>query len=130
MNTMDHVLRRTIQGAGIFQVILGIIFWTGTALQLIPVHMLVGITFVIAIWLLALRAALLGAGAAFSSFVAAYGVLVIAFGMTQAQILPGQNHWIIRVLHLAVGFGAMGMADGLWRRMIRRARPARALEAA
>lgn len=130
MNTMDHVLRRTIQGAGIFQVILGIIFWTGTALQLIPVHMLVGITFVIAIWLLALRAVLLGAGAAFPSFVAAYGVLVIAFGMTQAQILPGQNHWIIRVLHLAVGFGAMGMADGLWRRMIRRARPARALEAA
>jgi hypothetical protein len=123
MRPIDVVLRRTIQITGVAQVVLGIAFWTGHALSLIPVHMWVGILFVLAIWILALRAGLAGAGRGLTVAGFVYGLFVIAFGMAQAQVLPGPNHWIIRVLHLAAGFGAMGLADGLWRRM-RQANPA------
>lgn len=129
MNTMDLVLRRTVQGTGIVQVVLGVTFWTGTALRLIPLHMLVGVVFILALWLLALRAALVGAGGGFAALVGAYGVFVIAFGMNQAQILPGPYHWLIRALHLMVGMGAMGLAQALWARMTRQALPERAIEA-
>ena len=55
--------------------------------------------------------------AGLGALTAAWGALVIAFGMTQAQILPGENHWVIRALHLAVGGAAMGLAGALGNRM-------------
>lgn len=129
MNGIDLTLRRTIQITGVFQVILGVTFWTGGALRLIPVHMLTGVVFVVAILLLGLRAGMLGAGWGAAAAAFAYGVFVIAFGMNQAQILPGPYHWIVRALHLLVGFGAMGMADAIWKRIARRGRTAVAAEA-
>jgi ABC-type multidrug transport system permease subunit len=40
-------------------------------------------------------------------------VVVPVLGMTQAQILPGDLHWIVRVVHLLVSVGAIGFADRL-----------------
>jgi hypothetical protein len=37
----------------------------------------------------------------------------VAFGFAQQGILAGGLHWIIRVLHLAVGLAALGIAEGL-----------------
>ena len=42
-------------------------------------------------------------------------------GLTQDQMLLGDAHWVIRVLHLLVGLGAIGQSEGLAVR-IRRAR--------
>ena len=41
--------------------------------------------------------------------------------MTQTQLLPGSWHWVIQVLHLLLGLGAMGQGEGLAAR-IKRAR--------
>ena len=35
---------------------------------------------------------------------------VAALGMTQQRLLPGDLHWIIRVLHLVVGVASMPLA--------------------
>ncbi len=32
-------------------------------------------------------------------------------GLTQTQLLPGQSHWVIEVVHLLVGLGAIGLAE-------------------
>lgn len=37
------------------------------------------------------------------------------FGINQTRLLPGPNHWVNRLAHLAIGIGAMIVADGLAR---------------
>lgn len=117
MTRFDGIVLLIIRITGVFQVLLGITFWTGNALQLIPIHMLVGAIFVLALWVLGIRAGLNGAGSGRAALVIGWGAVVLAFGMVQAQILPGPYHWIIRVLHLLVGLASMGLADRLSRRM-------------
>ena len=81
------------------------------------------------------RAALVGAGVhpLLVSGAIIWGVLVIALGMTQMQILPGQFHWIVQVVHLGFGLVAIEFAE-LMARHIRKhvmlARPGRASVAA
>jgi hypothetical protein len=40
--------------------------------------------------------------------------------MTQAAVLPGDLHWLVQVLHLLVGLGAIGQAESLATRTLRR----------
>jgi hypothetical protein len=128
MNGIDRVVRRIVQATGIFQVLAGVAIWTGVGLRLIPLHMFVGVVFVLALWVLAIRALLRGTGRAIAAIAIVYGMAVVAFGMTQAQILPGAHHWVIRTFHMIVGFGAMGLADGIWRAMARRPQRSRVTE--
>ena len=102
---------------GLFQIVLGLFFWTGVAQALIPLHMVVGIVFVLSLWTIAGLAIKARAPMGPVVLAFAWGAVVIAFGVTQAQLLPGPNHWIIRVLHLLVGLGAMAQAGGLARRI-------------
>jgi len=102
-------------------VILGIEFWTGHMLALIQLHMAIGAVLVVCLWIMAIIG--LGARVPVGQAVVAlvWGLVVIAFGMTHARLLPGSQHWIIQVLHLIVGMLAVGMSEGLarainWRR--------------
>ena len=128
MNGFDRVVRRIVQASGIFQVLAGVAIWTGIGLRLIPLHMFVGIVFVLALWVLAGRALIQGTGRGIAAIAIVYGAAVAAFGMAQAQVLPGAHHWVVRALHLIVGFGAMGLADGIWRAMARRPQRSRVVE--
>jgi hypothetical protein len=98
---------------GVAQVILGLLFWAGLVRNLVPVHMAIGLTFVIAIWALAALAGRAGVGVPRVALAVAWGALVIWFGMVHPRLLPGDLHWIIQVAHLLVGIAAMGMADSL-----------------
>jgi hypothetical protein len=119
MNSFDRIMQMIVRITGVFQVLLGIAFWTGHGLTLIPLHMAVGTLFVLSLWILAVRAGLSGAGWGLAGATIAWGAGAIAFGMVQAQILPGAPHWVIRVLHLLVGMVAMGLAARLGLRIQR-----------
>jgi hypothetical protein len=106
------VARIIIRATGLTLLVLGALFWAGRAAALIPVHMLLGLIFVLTLWTLAVVAARAGAGG-FAAFAGLWGIIVIALGMTQQGLLVGSLHWIIRVLHLGVGIAAMGIADTL-----------------
>jgi len=47
----------------------------------------------------------------------AWGALTIVFGLTQEQILPDTGHWVVQILHLLVGIGAVGQAENIGRRL-------------
>jgi len=93
------------------QVILGIAFWTGRWIGLVNVHMAVGVLFVLALWVIAVGA--IGQHKGLAAFGLLWGVVIIALGMTQQQILVGDLHWVVRVLHLVVGVAAMPIAERL-----------------
>jgi hypothetical protein len=51
-----------------------------------------------------------------------WGLIVPMLGLTQTQILPGSAHWLIQVLHLLVGLGAISLAETLGRQIQARQR--------
>lgn len=117
---------------GALAVILGILFWSGNTLNLIPIHMLLGLLVVLSLWIV-------GIGQAFSSGgswplaggALLLGLLVIVVGMTQSSLLVGPFHWVIQVVHLLLGILAVGIGQttaARWRSSsaIREEQPSRA----
>lgn len=90
-------------------------FWTNSplTLTLIPVHMMVGMVLVLLLWALAVLAARAGVRPGFVALAIVWGFVVPILGITQTRLLPGSAHWVIEVLHLLVGLGAIGQAEGL-----------------
>lgn len=103
--------------AGFAAVILGICFWTGTGLPLIPLHMLLGLAVVISLWTLAGMGARARLGTGRVALGIGWGILVLAVGVSQTRLLPGASHWIVQVLHLLLGAGAVWLGVGFAKRL-------------
>jgi len=116
-------LQWAIRLLAVVLVVLGVLFWTGNAFQLIPVHMLLGFLLVLALWGLAIVGAIARVPVGIVVAAVVWGVVVIWLGVNQDSLLPGDLHWIIRILHLLVGVAAVGLAESLAAR-IRRSQPA------
>jgi hypothetical protein len=117
--------RMTVRVVGLAVLILGLVVWTGSAAGLVPVHMLLGIVLVLALWGVAMLAIQAGARPALPAIAIAWGVLAAAFGLAQAQILPGDDvHVVIQVAHLVVGLVAIGLAEALGAAATRTGAPA------
>jgi hypothetical protein len=97
--------------AVLLALILGILFWTGNATSLMLIHMALGILAVLSLWTLggAIASTKGGIGLAAGAFV--WGLLVAALGLTQRTLLPGSTHWVIQILHLLLGLGAIGLGE-------------------
>jgi hypothetical protein len=114
---MDRNAATMIRVTGILQLVMGVFIWMGGAAMLIPVHMLIGVVFVIAIWVLGFRAVGARVASGLSVVLVALGAIVGALGMTQAQIMPGPNHGAIQGLHVLVGLMAMGLSEAVAKRL-------------
>ena len=115
MKTAGAIPHAIVRLTGMTQVVLGGLFWSGRALQLRLLHMLVGMIFVIALWALAGLAARAGLGALRTTLVVGWGILIPGFGMAHAAMLPGPQHWVVQVIHLLIGVAAMFIAAALAR---------------
>jgi hypothetical protein len=113
MKIATTVFQTLVRLSGLTLIVLGMLFWTGHALTLIPVHMLVGFVLVLSLWALAVLAARAGVHPGLVILAMLWGGLVPVLGLTQDRLLPGDAHWMIQVLHLLVGLGAIGQAEGL-----------------
>ncbi|HKF75404.1 MAG TPA: hypothetical protein VKF59_04620 [Candidatus Dormibacteraeota bacterium] len=111
MLTLNTVAQMLVRVCGLVQVVLGVIFWTGGALALLPVHILVGLLLVLALWTVALVGLRSGAGAGLAVVALDWGVVVVILGLTQGTLLNGGAHWVVQALHLVVGLAAIGLAE-------------------
>ena len=105
------VAQTVVRVTGSVQLVTGLLFWSGTALALLPVRLLSGVALVLALWALAVLAARAGAGAGWVALAGLWGALVVGLGLTQGRLLPGEAHRVVQVLHLLVGLGAMALAQ-------------------
>lgn len=124
MKSTATVLQWLVRIDGTIMILLGLLFWTGNALVLVPVHMLLGIILVLALLVLAVMGAVAGVPFPLVALAIAWAVFVPILGVTQTRLLPGQWHWLIQVLHLFLGLGAIGQADAMARRIKRGWKPA------
>jgi hypothetical protein len=117
MKTTATVALWLVRITGLIQIVTGLLFWTGNALALIPLHMLSGLVLVLSLWTVAFVALRGGVGPGLVALSVLWGLLVVALGVTQTQLLPGELHWLIQVLHLLVGLVAIGLAGAMVRRI-------------
>jgi hypothetical protein len=96
--------------AGLLALILGLLFWTGAALNVISMHMLLGFLAVAALWVVGLAQAF----SQFGSWMLAAAALIIGaamimIGMSQSSLAAGEFHWVIQVVHLTLGILTIGI---------------------
>ncbi len=96
--------------AGLLALISGLLFWTGTALNLMSFHMLLGFLAIGALWVIGVAQVFAPRG---SWIIAAcaliVGAVMIVIGMTQSSLLIGRFHWVIQVIHLVLGLLTIGI---------------------
>ncbi len=104
-------------------VILGILLWTGNFDTLKPIHMLVGIIVVLALWVIGLVQGF-QKGGSFALAVATFvvGLILVIVGLYQDQWALGSFHWIIQVIHLLLGLSTIGLGETIASRTRKRAR--------
>ena len=113
MRSAITAIQMGIRALGVVQLVLGIIFWTGNALGLVDLHQLIGILLVLGLWTQAAMAHRAGVPGGLVAGAAVWGLLVLIVGLTQRDLLPGSAHWVIRVVHLLLGIGLLGLAENL-----------------
>ena len=102
---------------GLIQILMGIGLWMGHGLSLTNLHMAIGVVLVLSLWILAFFGARARVGGGLVALSWIWGAVTLVFGMTQARILPGAQHEVIRVLHLLIGLGAISFAECLGKRL-------------
>src|SRR5438094_5045408 len=86
--------------AGLLALILGLLYWTGTALYLLQMHMLLGLLAVGVLWVI-------GIGQVFSKarnwVIAAcdlvVGVATVAIGVNESSQMCGESHLVILIIY-------------------------------
>lgn len=107
------IAQMTVRVSGALLLLIGLLIWTGHGDQIIPWHELIGFVLVLGLWTLAYSAARTGVTVGLVVLAIAWGLLAPALGLTQVNLLTGNSHWVIQVIHLLVGLGAIGVAEGL-----------------
>jgi hypothetical protein len=104
----------------VVQVALGIVVWTGHGDSLIPVHIAVGLLLVVDLWAAVALGLRSGAPTGLAVLALVWSVGMPVFGLVQANILTGDVHVVVEVLHLVVGLAAVGLVEALARSTRRR----------
>ncbi len=117
MKTTTTVMQMWVRGAGVLQLLLGLIIWTGNADGLIRFHILLGISLVLALWTLAVLGAVARVSGGLVALAILWGIIVTIVGLTQEGLLPGSAHWVLQVVHLLLGLGLIGQGENLARRI-------------
>jgi hypothetical protein len=115
MRIAATALQWLVRLAGVTQLALGALFWTGNQMQLIPVHMQVGLTLVVSLWALAILGWAAGVSKVRAVLALLWGLITIVLGFAQSGLLPGDLHFLVQVIHLLVGVAAIGQAEMLAR---------------
>ena len=118
MKATANILRILVSAIGAIMIVLGILFWTGNALTLVTLHMLLGVTLVLLLWVIAIMALVARVNTVLALAGLVWGLIVPILGVTQFQLLPGSLHWMIQALHLLVGLFAIALANILARQII------------
>lgn len=96
--------------AGSLALIAGGLFWIGSALNLITLHMLLGLLAVAALWTIGIAQATANGSSWMIALCAlVVGALTIVFGLYQSSLMVGPSHWVIDAIHLILGILTIGL---------------------
>ena len=113
------MLRWTVRLTGLLALLLGL--WNGAWFGLLNLHQGLGLVMSAALIWLTVLGFICSVSLALLGPAVMCGLALPVLGALQGRLLPGQNHWLIEVLHLVLGVGAIVLAELIGSRL--RARP-------
>lgn len=119
MNT-TNVLRWIVRIAGVIGLILGLIFWSGSGFSLLKAHEGLGYLVSVGLLLLGILGFVRRLPPALPLIAVIWALAVPAIGSMQMRLMPGSAHWVIQLIHLLLGVGAIGLAEAIAGRILRR----------
>jgi hypothetical protein len=126
MRVFALVLQMIIRVLWVVNIVLGILFATGNLAGLVMLHETLGLVIAICLLILSVmamvRARAVGLGVA--GIIVA--ILLPVVGMGQVDVLPGNGHWVVEVVHVLVAIAAIALAEMLGIRYRRALGPRRA----
>ena len=117
------VLRWTVRLTGLLSLLLGLGLWNGVWFNLLGLHRGLGLVMSAALVWLVLPGIVRSVSLALLGLALLCGLALPVVGNLQGLLLPGQNHWLIEMLHLVLGVGAIVLAELIGSRMWARPDP-------
>lgn len=108
---MINLLRSCVRVGGLAALILGVLLWNGMLIGALNLHMTLGAIVAAALAILAVYAIAAHARVPIGIMGLVWAVATFYVGIAQNQWLPGSAHWIVDVIHLLLGIGAIGLAE-------------------
>ncbi|GHO72818.1 hypothetical protein KSD_05890 [Ktedonobacter sp. SOSP1-85] len=101
-----RILQIIVGIAGLCTLVLGLLIWIAN-IDLTDIHMLFGLFVTLGLLVMSIIA-LTARGLRIWGMVGiVYAIILLIFGGLQFNLLVGNLHWLIQVLHLLVGIGAI-----------------------
>jgi hypothetical protein len=114
------IIQNAVRVLGLILIILGILFWSGHAFNLVLLHMRLGETLCGLLILLVIFGILARLNLVLTVIAIVWAFVVVIFGMRMGQLVPGPAHELIRVLHFLFGLIAIGLSESLAARIKRK----------
>lgn len=114
------ILRWIVRVAFLADLLLGITLWLGRGYSLLKLHMWLGFIVAFALLAIVLLSLLAKVKPALPIVSLLWAVALPVVGIAQLHVMPGGDHWIIQVIHLILGLGAIGLAEALAKRTLLR----------
>jgi len=95
--------------SGTLALILGLLYWAGTGMGLMTMHMAHGFLTVAALWVIAIGQAVNGGSWLIAASAIIVGAVTIYFGLIHATLMSGEFHWVVQTLHLTIGILTIGL---------------------
>ena len=108
-----RALQVFIRVCGVGALLLGLARWAGYLMSLLPLHQAFGMGLVLALAVVAVMALSRKERPRLATLVLLLAAAVPWLGITQTRLMPGPQHWIIALTHLALGGIAMGIGTRL-----------------
>lgn len=94
---------------GLGALALGLTIWLTSLDTIIGIHMIFGLIVVLILLIFGIQAVTTRELRLLGIIDIVYALIVPILGVTQFNLLPGSLHWLIQVLHLLVGLGAIAL---------------------
>jgi hypothetical protein len=111
MKTATIIIQNAVRLIGVVLLVLGFMFWSGHAFDLVPIHMKLGISLAGLLWILAILGMVAKVNPVITIVGILWGALVVIFGMRMGAWMPGPAHEVIRVLHFLIGLAAIALSE-------------------
>lgn len=119
MKRLPTILQMLVRVLGVVVLVLGIFLWSnGSAHKSLEhAHESLAILLVLVLWALAVLGFQAKINPTFAAVAVLWGLAAVIFGLAQTHINPQPPAVAVRVVHLIVGLGVIGLGEGLGARI-------------
>jgi hypothetical protein len=107
-----RILQIIVGIAGLCALVLGLFIWIAN-IDLTDIHMLFGLLVTLGLLVMSIIALTASRQRIWGLVGIVYAVILLIFGEAQSNILVGNLHWLIQVLHTLIGIGAIVLTGAL-----------------